>query len=283
MSDHGKHAEAAPAGEGNAKPSGGSIVPWIAVGVLSAGMGSALPFLLSGQQTHAASDTEEHGDEHGEGNSEKDHGGEAKSEQKKVKEFTMAREEDTIFLPSGEPGKDQSVVVNLDEGRMSRYLRVAITLQIPKAKEETFKKRIEARKIVLRNWLLSKISDLDLDDIRGAAGKNRLRREIREQFNTANRYQSLVRSISHPLFAHVSRSLLQLPLEPDGRHTAHRELTWQRLGASDSLFPAASATVPLFLIAASLRKHHNPRYSAVNWVCHRKAQDMRTHGWTSGS
>lgn len=158
-------------------------MPWIAVGVLSAGMGSALPFLLSGQQTHAASDTEEHGDEHGEGNSEKGHGGEAKSEKKKVKEFTMAKEEDTIFLPFGEPGKDQSVVVNLDEGRMSRYLRVAITLQIPKAQEETFKKQIEAKKIVLRNWLLSKISDLDLDDIRGAAGQNRLRREIREQFN----------------------------------------------------------------------------------------------------
>ena len=95
----------------------------------------------------------------------------------------MAKEEDTIFLPFGEPGKDQSVVVNLDEGRMSRYLRVAISLQIPKTQEETFKKQIEAKKIVLRNWLLSKISDLDLDDIRGAAGQNRLRREIREQFN----------------------------------------------------------------------------------------------------
>ncbi len=95
----------------------------------------------------------------------------------------MPKQEDTIFLPFGEPGKDQSVVVNPDEGRMSRYLRIAISLQIPKSQEESFKKLIEAKKIVLRNWLLSKISDLDLDDIRGAAGQNRLRREIREQFN----------------------------------------------------------------------------------------------------
>lgn len=178
MADHGKQEEAT-AVEGHAKPSGGSIVPWIAVGVLSAGLGSALPFLLSGQKSHAASDTEEH--------SEKEHGteteGSEKSDKKKSRTFTMTKEEDTIFLPFGEPGKDQSVVVNLDEGRMSRYLRVAITLQIPKSQEETFKKQIEARKIVLRNWLLSKISDLDLDDIRGAAGQNRLRREIREQFN----------------------------------------------------------------------------------------------------
>ncbi len=146
MSDHGKQEAAAPAGDGNAKPSGGSIVPWIAVGVLSAGMGSALPFLLSGQQTHAASDTEEHGDEHGEGNSEKGHGGEAKSEKKKVKEFTMAKEEDTIFLPFGEPGKDQSVVVNLDEGRMSRYLRVAITLQYQRPRKKPLRSRLKPRR-----------------------------------------------------------------------------------------------------------------------------------------
>lgn len=164
--------EAAPAGDAAAKPAGGSIIPWIAVGVLSAGIGSAVPFLLAGSQSHAASTDDENA------------AAKNSAEQaKKSKTFTMPKEEDTIFLPFGEPGKDQSVVVNLDEGRMSRYLRLAITLQIPKSQEETFKKLIESKKIVLRNWLLSKISDLDLDDIRGAAGQNRLRREIREQFN----------------------------------------------------------------------------------------------------
>ncbi len=179
MSDHAK-TEAAPAGDVPEKPAGsGSIVPWIAVGVLSAGLGSAVPFLLAGQQSHAASGEEEHGAtaEHS------GHGDAAGAHSRTGKSFTMPKQEDTIFLPFGEPGKDQSVVVNLDEGRMSRYLRIAITLQIPKSQEEKLKKLIEAKKIVLRNWLLSKISDLDLDDIRGAAGQNRLRREIREQFN----------------------------------------------------------------------------------------------------
>ena len=95
----------------------------------------------------------------------------------------MPKQEDTIFLPFGEPGGDQSVVINLDEGRMTRFLRIAISLQIPKSREESFKKLIEAKKIVLRNWLLSHISDLDLEAIRGAAGQNRLRREIRDHFN----------------------------------------------------------------------------------------------------
>ena len=183
MSDHAK--EEAGAGSVPEKSSGGSsIVPWIAVGVLSAGMGSAVPFFLAGQQTHAASENGEP-DEHGataEADGHTDGSGSG-TDAKKVKTFTMPKQEDTIFLPFGEPGKDQSVVVNLDEGRMSRYLRIAISLQIPKSQEESFKKLIEAKKIVLRNWLLSKISDLDLDDIRGAAGQNRLRREIRDQFN----------------------------------------------------------------------------------------------------
>ena len=176
MSDQPKEEQSA--GDAQPKPAG-SIVPWIAVGVLSAGLGSALPFLLAGLPTHAAGDSdalEEHG---GTAN----HSGGTMAANEKARTFTMPKEEDTIFLPFGEPGKDQSVVVNLDEGRMSRYLRVAITLQIPKSQEVNFKKQIEAKKIVLRNWLLSKISDLALDDIRGAAGQNKLRREIREQFN----------------------------------------------------------------------------------------------------
>ena len=182
MSDHAKD-ESAPASDALEKSSGGgSIVPWIAVGVLSAGLGSALPFLLAGQQTHAAGDSE-NPDEQGTKTESDGHSGVTKSGPGRVKSFAMPAQEDTVFLPFGEPGKDQSVVVNLDEGRLSRYLRIAISLQIPKSQEETFKKLIEAKKIVLRNWLLSKISDLDHDDIRGAAGQNRLRREIREQFN----------------------------------------------------------------------------------------------------
>lgn len=166
--------------EGQPKPSGGGIVPWIAVGVISAGLGSAMPFLVSGQ-SHAGSDD-------GSESSSPQHSGETHStggsKEKKIKSFTLPNEEETVFLPFGTPGKDQEVVVNLDEGRMSRYLRVAITLQVPKSQELSFQTKVEAKKILLRNWLLSKISDLDLEAIRGAAGQNRLRREIRDHFNS---------------------------------------------------------------------------------------------------
>ena len=57
-------------------------------------------------------------------------------------------------------------------------------MSVPRTSESAFKAKVDAKKILLRNWLLSKISDLDLEDIRGAAGQNRLRREIRDHFNS---------------------------------------------------------------------------------------------------
>lgn len=146
--------------DGNAAKSGGGIVPWIVVGILSAGAGSAVPMLLPAQETK-----------------------EEKS-QAASPSHELPREEETVYVPFGEPGKDQQVVVNLNEGRMTRYLRVAITLQIPKTQEEEFRKKLDKKKAQLRNWLLSEISDKELDEIRGAAGQNRLRRTIREHFNS---------------------------------------------------------------------------------------------------
>jgi flagellar basal body-associated protein FliL len=187
MSDKAKQ-EAAPA-DGQEKPaSSGGIVPWIAVGVISAGIGSAMPFMMA-SQTHKPTDEDAEHATADEGQADETSstadGKEGSSKKKKKPNpFTLPKEEETIFLPFGEAGKDQGIVVNLDEGRMSRYLRIAITMQIPKSAEEEFKKKVDAKKILLRNWLLSKISDLNLDNIRGAAGQNRLRREIRDHFNS---------------------------------------------------------------------------------------------------
>lgn len=74
-------------------------------------------------------------------------------------------------------------LVNLDDARLNRYLRVKIALQVDKNQQESITEIIESRKIVLKNWLLGYLSDRDLKDIRGAAGQNRLRREILAYFN----------------------------------------------------------------------------------------------------
>ncbi|MFK7819153.1 MAG: flagellar basal body-associated protein FliL [Planctomycetaceae bacterium] len=75
------------------------------------------------------------------------------------------------------------VVGNLNDGRMNRFLRLHISLQIDEAQLLKIEEIHEKQKAVLRNWLLSHISDKSMDDIRGASGQNRLRREIKEQFN----------------------------------------------------------------------------------------------------
>lgn len=74
-------------------------------------------------------------------------------------------------------------VVNLDEGRLNRYLRISITVQVEEEDVAEITKRVEMRKAILKSWLLSYLSDKSMEEIRGAAGQNRLRREILENFN----------------------------------------------------------------------------------------------------
>jgi flagellar basal body-associated protein FliL len=77
------------------------------------------------------------------------------------------------------------VVVNLDEGRLNRYLQVKIALQVPDEQIEQVSARVASNKAVLMNWLLSHLSDQSMEDIRGSESQNRLRDEIRDGFNTA--------------------------------------------------------------------------------------------------
>lgn len=90
----------------------------------------------------------------------------------------QALDDEPAFIPFGE------VVVNLDDGRLNRYLRLNLTLQVNAEHVEEVTTLIESRNVLLKNWLLSHLSDKDMDEIRGAVGQNRLRREIRDEFNT---------------------------------------------------------------------------------------------------
>lgn len=81
------------------------------------------------------------------------------------------------FIPFGE------VVVNLGDSRMSRYLRINLTLQVQGGDDEAANANVESNRAILRNWLIGYLSDLQLEDIRGGAGQNRIRREIQNYFN----------------------------------------------------------------------------------------------------
>ena len=85
--------------------------------------------------------------------------------------------EDVAFLEFGE------VIVNLNMDRFNRYLKLKVTLEVAKEKSVDIEKRIEDRTAVLRGWLIAHVADKTMDEIRGASGQNKLRREIHDQFN----------------------------------------------------------------------------------------------------
>ncbi len=77
----------------------------------------------------------------------------------------------------------EEVIVNLNESRLNRYLRMKITLMTDPIDEKRTKEELDKKEQVLKSWLLSYLADKALDDIRGASGQNRMRREIQNHFN----------------------------------------------------------------------------------------------------
>jgi flagellar basal body-associated protein FliL len=75
-------------------------------------------------------------------------------------------------------------VANLAEDRLTRYVKVKITLQVAPEQAVALQDLISGpKKAVLQNWLITYLSDKQLQDVKGANAMNRLRREILDGFN----------------------------------------------------------------------------------------------------
>jgi len=77
----------------------------------------------------------------------------------------------------------EPIVVNLDEPRLARYIRVTITLAIRKENASAVVALLEKRKPELKNWLTVFFASCTLEEVRGAPNLNRLRREILDNFS----------------------------------------------------------------------------------------------------
>jgi len=82
-----------------------------------------------------------------------------------------------VFLPFGD------LVVSLGEERHNRYLRLKTILVIDGNEEKAITEHFEKQKAYLKNWLIGYLSDLTLSEVSGEGSVNRLRREIKDQFN----------------------------------------------------------------------------------------------------
>jgi flagellar protein FliL len=91
------------------------------------------------------------------------------------------------------------VVVNLGEERLTRYLRVRIILVVEEGDVKDTTELLQKQKAFLKNWLIGYLSDQSLLDVGRNVGVNRIRREIRDQFN-AMLYQDGMERIHDILF-----------------------------------------------------------------------------------
>jgi flagellar basal body-associated protein FliL len=133
-----------PAGTGAAKGGPGWIV-MIVVALVAVGAGFAVPRMFLA-------------------------GGAAKPPEKESKK--------PAIVPFGD-----ALVVNLGEERLTRYLRVKIILVVDGNDEKKIADHIQKQKAYLKSWLISFLSDQSVQEVSRAAGVNRIRREIRDQFN----------------------------------------------------------------------------------------------------
>ncbi len=75
------------------------------------------------------------------------------------------------------------VVVNVNEQRLARFLRVKLIIVVDAADEKQINDVVTKNRAILKNWLISHLSDKGMQDVTGAVGINRARREIQDRFN----------------------------------------------------------------------------------------------------
>ena len=133
------------------KGGGGSLIIWVILAILSIGGGYAAPLVVSSLSAAQGDKAASMADDEG---------------------------EPPALIEFGE------VTVNLNESQLNRYLRLNISLLVSKKNKAAIEKLLEKNQAVLKSWLLGYLADKAMEDIRGATGQNRLRREIQAHFNS---------------------------------------------------------------------------------------------------
>lgn len=78
----------------------------------------------------------------------------------------------------------EPVIANLDEPGVTRYARVAVTLELSGDMDpEAGTAFLDEKKAALRDWLTTYIAGLSLERVRGTSNLARIKKEIRDQFN----------------------------------------------------------------------------------------------------
>jgi|GEM_PF-1281192 len=93
------------------------------------------------------------------------------------------REPRTDFGPGYVPFEEEPTVVNLSDNNLTRFLSVKFVLKVDPAIAKLTRQRIDTEYVQLKDWLGAQMSDKSLDEVKGKAGQDQFRDEIREQFS----------------------------------------------------------------------------------------------------
>ncbi|MCE5186603.1 MAG: flagellar basal body-associated FliL family protein [Planctomycetaceae bacterium] len=78
----------------------------------------------------------------------------------------------------------EPVLANLDEPGVTRYVRVTVSLEMsPDMDPVKGKEFLDAKQMVLRDWMTTYFAGLSLEDCRGTRNLSRIKKEVVENFN----------------------------------------------------------------------------------------------------
>jgi len=186
------------------------------VGIVSVGLGIAVPQFMNSPSHEAKADTHEaeeghvdgHKDEHAtkdkKAEKKDDHAKpdphakkEAKKEPKKDAHDAHAKKDPGHGPHGGEPVEEEPVdpdapaylpfdrmVLNINDPTYNLFMNLEIAVQTTHEHEEEVAEAMKLRHAAIKTWITTHVADKTRDDLSGKVGVNKLRREIQDNFNS---------------------------------------------------------------------------------------------------
>jgi flagellar basal body-associated protein FliL len=79
--------------------------------------------------------------------------------------------------------KMESIIANLDEPRLARYVRATLALSIRTPDYAAASAALDKNKVKIKDWVTRYLMGCKLDDVRGRENHNRIRKEIQASLN----------------------------------------------------------------------------------------------------
>ncbi|MBN9120793.1 MAG: flagellar basal body-associated FliL family protein [Planctomycetes bacterium] len=95
-------------------------------------------------------------------------------------EERLARVEKQLTVPPADVIRFGDVVVNLNDDRNQRYIRIVVAFKVEEASHRELSARVLARKAELKTWMITYLADKSIKDVSGSAGINRVRDDMRQ-------------------------------------------------------------------------------------------------------